>query len=67
MMERPRPNSEMSETRAQEIIDFFENGTPAQFGNVNHVHTLQLLIEKAYSSTDKEKPHGFEELLHSAK
>lgn len=66
-MERPQPNSEMSETRAQEIIDFIENGTPAQFGNVNHMQTLQLLAEKAYNAADQEKPSGFEELLHSAK
>lgn len=67
MMERPQPNSEMSETRAQEIIDFIENGTPAQFGNVNHLQTLQLLAEKAYSSTDREKPDTFNDLLRKAK
>ena len=66
-MERPQLNSEMSETRAQEIIDFIENGTPAKFGNVNQMQTLQILAEKAYSATDREKPSTFNELMRSAK
>ncbi len=58
--------SEMSEARAQEIIDFINGSGTAQFGNVRNKSNLAHLAKMAYHSLGLTVPGSFEKIIGQA-
>ncbi|MBA4336435.1 hypothetical protein C0416_01500 [bacterium] len=66
MLETQRNVSDMSEGRANEIVNFLEKNEPTKFGNVKTPSSLMQLADIAYKTLDRKTPSSLNELVHEA-